>query len=128
MQYYIQTIDKTKPIIVSFIIIWHYRAIWYDKDCYPSSWQLDPTEGPARVRRRLQRCHLGIPAKFLSTDKQKNYKQFPAMSLGYLFEDMEQTSNSSELKRKLQMNEKIRWLFEHGIVKHFNFGGYRICQ
>ncbi len=38
--------------------------MWHDERSYPPSWQLDPTEGPCRIRRRLQRCHTGIPPRF----------------------------------------------------------------
>ena len=48
----------------------HYRAVWHCYKSYPHSWQLDPTEGPSRIRKRLQRCHLGISSKFLR-DKHK---------------------------------------------------------
>lgn len=34
------------------------------------SWQLDPTEGPGRVRKRLMRCHLGIEKRFLTPENQ----------------------------------------------------------
>ena len=40
------------------------RALWYHEESYPCSWQLDPTEGPFRMRKRLQRCHLEIAPKF----------------------------------------------------------------
>ncbi|XP_038073792.1 lysosomal-trafficking regulator-like isoform X2 [Patiria miniata] len=85
----------------------HERAVWYDPKTYPSSWQLDPTEGPGRVRRRLQRCHLHIPAKFLLPRPQANDDGRPTVPLAYLFEDGVQSSNSSEFKRRLQKNEKI---------------------
>ncbi|PKU48571.1 lysosomal-trafficking regulator isoform x1 [Limosa lapponica baueri] len=49
----------------------HDRALWYDPVYYPTSWQLDPTEGPNRERRRLQRCYLTIPNKYLLPDRQK---------------------------------------------------------
>lgn len=42
----------------------HERAPWYFSENYPKGWELDPTEGPARVRIRLQRCHLNIDEKF----------------------------------------------------------------
>lgn len=42
----------------------HERAPWYFPESYPTSWELDPTEGPARVRIRLQRCHLDIDKRF----------------------------------------------------------------
>ena len=47
------------------------RAVWYDPASYPTSWQLDPTEGPNRERRRLQRCYLTIPNKYLLKDRRK---------------------------------------------------------
>ena len=45
--------------------------MWYDPASYPTSWQLDPTEGPNRERRRLQRCYLTIPNKYLLKDRRK---------------------------------------------------------
>lgn len=50
----------------------HERALWHFPESYPCSWELDPTEGPARVRIRLQRCHLDIDERFfLSEHKDK---------------------------------------------------------
>ena len=49
----------------------HEKAPWYFEECYPRSWELDPTEGPARVRIRLQRCHLKIEKRFLMPDHQE---------------------------------------------------------
>lgn len=48
-----------------------FRAVWYDQISYPTSWQLDPTEGPNRERRRLQRCYLTIPNKYLLKDRRQ---------------------------------------------------------
>lgn len=42
----------------------HEKGPWYFEESYPRSWELDPTEGPARVRTRLQRCHLNIDQRF----------------------------------------------------------------
>ena len=42
-----------------------FRAIWHCEKSYPMSWQLDPTEGPGRIRKRLQRCHLDMEERFL---------------------------------------------------------------
>ncbi|XP_053613102.1 lysosomal-trafficking regulator isoform X2 [Plodia interpunctella] len=47
----------------------HERAVWHEGYSYPQSWQLDPTEGPGRVRVRLRRAHLHIPRKFLKPDQ-----------------------------------------------------------
>lgn len=45
----------------------HEKGPWYFPESYPRSWELDPTEGPARVRIRLQRCHLNIDQRFFLT-------------------------------------------------------------
>eukprot|EP00057_Strongylocentrotus_purpuratus_P021656 XP_011676130.1 PREDICTED: lysosomal-trafficking regulator-like [Strongylocentrotus purpuratus] len=85
----------------------HERAVWFDPETYPSRWQLDPTEGPGRVRRRLQRCHLLIPKKFFLPDEQTKHRETCSRPLAYLFDSSSQSQSSSELKRRLQMNEKI---------------------
>ncbi|XP_030854753.1 lysosomal-trafficking regulator isoform X2 [Strongylocentrotus purpuratus] len=85
----------------------HERAVWFDPETYPSRWQLDPTEGPGRVRRRLQRCHLLIPKKFFLPDEQTKHREMCSRPLAYLFDSSSQSQSSSELKRRLQMNEKI---------------------
>ena len=41
------------------------RSVWYDTERFPSSWRLDPTEGPDRVRCRLQRFHLDVDKKYV---------------------------------------------------------------
>ncbi|XP_045768851.1 lysosomal-trafficking regulator isoform X1 [Maniola jurtina] len=43
----------------------HELGVWHNPRSYPAAWQLDSTEGPARVRVRLRRAHLRIPPKFL---------------------------------------------------------------
>lgn len=54
-----------------------FSAVWYDQTSYPTSWQLDPTEGPNRERRRLQRCYLTIPNKYLLKDRRKHEGERP---------------------------------------------------
>ncbi|KAM8954167.1 lysosomal-trafficking regulator isoform 2-T2 [Pelodytes ibericus] len=77
----------------------HDRAVWYDPESYPTSWQLDPTEGPNRERRRLQRCYLTIPNKYILRDRQKPEETFKP-PLSYLFEDQTHSSFSSTVKDK----------------------------
>lgn len=43
----------------------HEKAIWFFEKSYPTFWQLDPTEGPLRVRKRLSRCYLSVNEKYL---------------------------------------------------------------
>lgn len=45
--------------------------MWYDPASYPTSWQLDPTEGPNRERRRLQSCYMTVPNKYLLKERRK---------------------------------------------------------
>uniref|UniRef100_A0A8C0C1H2 Lysosomal trafficking regulator n=1 Tax=Buteo japonicus TaxID=224669 RepID=A0A8C0C1H2_9AVES len=84
----------------------HDRALWYDPVYYPTSWQLDPTEGPNRERRRLQRCYLTIPNKYLLPDRQKQEGVIKT-PLSYLFEDKTHSSHSSTVKDKAA-SEHIR--------------------
>ncbi|KAM4591197.1 lysosomal-trafficking regulator isoform 2-T4 [Odontesthes bonariensis] len=85
----------------------HDRAVWYDQTSYPTSWQLDPTEGPNRERRRLQRCYLTIPNKYLLKDRRKAEDTVkPALS--FLFEDKTHSSFSSTVKDKAT-SESIRF-------------------
>ncbi|XP_012931227.1 lysosomal-trafficking regulator [Heterocephalus glaber] len=84
----------------------HDRAVWHDPIYYPTSWQLDPTEGPNRERRRLQRCYLTIPNKYLLRDRQKSEDMIKP-PLSYLFEDKTHSSFSSTVKDKAA-SESIR--------------------
>ncbi|XP_072533561.1 lysosomal-trafficking regulator isoform X2 [Salminus brasiliensis] len=85
----------------------HDRAVWYDQSSYPTSWQLDPTEGPNRERRRLQRCYLTIPNKYLLKDRHKQEGTVKA-PLAFLFEDKTHSSFSSTVKDKAT-SEPIRF-------------------
>ncbi|KAJ8248339.1 hypothetical protein GJAV_G00240950 [Gymnothorax javanicus] len=82
------------------------RAVWHDQTSYPMSWQLDPTEGPNRERRRLQRCHLTVPNKHLLQDRRKPEDQTKE-PLSYLFEDKSHFC-SSTVKEKAT-SEPVRF-------------------
>ncbi|XP_070296722.1 lysosomal-trafficking regulator [Salvelinus sp. IW2-2015] len=86
----------------------HDRAVWYDQMSYPTSWQLDPTEGPNRERRRLQRCYLTIPNKYLLKDRRKPDDPAARAPLSFLFEDKTHSSFSSTVKDKAT-SEPIRF-------------------
>lgn len=77
----------------------HDRAVWYDPESYPTSYQLDPTEGPNRERRRLQRCYLTIPNKYILKDRQKK-DEIAKPPLSYIFEEKTHSSLSSTVKEK----------------------------
>ncbi|XP_064622032.1 lysosomal-trafficking regulator-like isoform X2 [Lineus longissimus] len=87
----------------------HERAVWFFPELYPQSWQLDPTEGPFRERKRLQRCHLGIDPKFfLKKHRKKLEAQNHPPPLSYVFDDDQQTSDSAALIYRLHTNERIQ--------------------
>ncbi|XP_037048186.1 lysosomal-trafficking regulator isoform X2 [Bradysia coprophila] len=46
----------------------HEGAPWWNEEKYPTSFEMDQTEGPCRARIRLKRCHLNIGRKFLVSD------------------------------------------------------------
>lgn len=86
----------------------HERAIWFDADSFPQSWQLDPTEGPSRIRRRLKRAHLTIPERFfLDEAKHKSRMPPPRPPLQYLFESKRLEMDSSAFKNEIIINESI---------------------
>nr|CAB3263579.1 lysosomal-trafficking regulator-like [Phallusia mammillata] len=106
----------------------HERAVWYNPEQYPKSWQLDPTEGPCRERRRLQRCHIGVDKRFMLNKnknaskkgipvsmgtpvseggKDKNFLVGHIRPLAFLFKDDSHSSDSVTIRTRLQMNERI---------------------
>lgn len=87
------------------------RAVWYDETNFPQSWEIDPTEGPGRVRKRLQRCQLrGVETKFLlESDQHKVGLAQSTPPLQYLFEDGQQSESASvAIIFRLHTNETIR--------------------
>lgn len=69
----IENILKWQKLIDNYT---HEQALWYDEKSYPKSWELDPTEGPGRVRVRLRRCHLNIDARFLKDGHQQKLGKY----------------------------------------------------
>ncbi|CAG4961677.1 unnamed protein product [Parnassius apollo] len=60
----------------------HERGVWHSPRGWPAAWQLDSTEGPGRVRVRLRRAHLRLPARFLQPHAR--YKAEAALQPGPL--------------------------------------------
>ncbi|KAL8559615.1 hypothetical protein ACOMHN_008326 [Nucella lapillus] len=90
----------------------HERGVWHDAESYPQSWELDPTEGPGRIRRRLMRCHLGLNTKYVkSSHQQKLASQDKEPPLKYLFEDDHQVADSATLVYKLFTNDTVHNAF-----------------
>lgn len=99
-------------------LLTHERAVWFFPDSYPMSWQLDATEGPARVRKRLQRCHLHMKDKFLLPDHREKLEHLKRPApLQYLFErDPNASSTSSVMKDRLHTNEKIQYMCTANVI------------
>lgn len=78
---------------------------------FHSSWQLDHTEGPNRIRNRLKRCHHNIHPRFflkeLRDDLQENLKSNEKL-LQYLISSLMQSCNFCA-------NEQVLYNFN---VKH----------
>lgn len=95
----------------------HERAVWYFPKSYPQSWQLDPTEGPIRVRKRLQRCHLNINERFLLPDEQAKLNSIKNnQPLSYLMKLEHHSSASSLLIERLHTSEKVRHMCTAQVV------------
>ncbi|KAJ8668849.1 hypothetical protein QAD02_000108 [Eretmocerus hayati] len=95
----------------------HERAPWHFAESYPTSWELDPTEGPARVRIRLQRCHLDIkPRFFLSEHSEKLEAAKIEPPLSYLFSSGKQDANATALIERLHTSERIRKMAQVKVV------------
>ena len=95
----------------------HEKAVWHFPKSYPAFWQLDPTEGPSRVRKRLMRCHLKLDEKYLlPTERHKlSYEKF-SQPLEFLFKEQAKNYQSMVLIERLHCNEKIKNMFSANII------------
>ncbi|XP_074593895.1 lysosomal-trafficking regulator-like isoform X3 [Brevipalpus obovatus] len=84
----------------------HERSVWYYSDTYMHSWELDPTEGPMRIRRRLRRCNLNIPDRFFCKDAPGQVKCV-SRNLAFLFQKNIHESDINDLIDRLYTNERI---------------------
>ncbi|KFM67637.1 Lysosomal-trafficking regulator, partial [Stegodyphus mimosarum] len=105
----------------------HERAVWHIKESYPYSWELDPTEGPFRVRRRLRRCYVDIEPRFLKpefAEKLLNLKkEQPFINLLLHHNEF---SDSAAVLYRLHTNEQIEFTCTCKIVTAFEEGDVEI--
>ncbi|XP_012252611.2 lysosomal-trafficking regulator [Athalia rosae] len=95
----------------------HERAPWHFQESYPKSWELDPTEGPARVRIRMQRCHLKMNKRFLMPECQEKIEVANIEEpLSYLLITDRQDANSKALIERLHTTERIRKMAQARVV------------
>ncbi|GFT10478.1 lysosomal-trafficking regulator [Nephila pilipes] len=99
----------------------HEKAVWYMFETYPRSWELDPTEGPLRIRRRLKKCYLKMDPRFLKPDYTErlvvnNKDEIPFVSL--LLHQSEFPDSAAVLHR-LHSHEQIEFTSTCKIVTAF---------
>ncbi|XP_058802324.1 lysosomal-trafficking regulator isoform X2 [Phymastichus coffea] len=95
----------------------HEKGPWYFEESYPRSWELDPTEGPARVRTRLQRCHLNIDKRFFMPQHTNKIDAAKVEApLSYLFSSGKQDANATALIERLHTSERIRKMSQASVV------------
>lgn len=102
----VQIRKKWRQLIERLI---HERSVWYDAVHFPSSWRLDPTEGPGRVRCRLQRYHLDVDEKYLMDEYRGKKSKGRGTPLSYLFEDTT-TSSKKNVYYIFDTPDTIRFL------------------
>lgn len=85
----------------------HEGALWCDERALPRFWQLDPTEGPHRMRTRLMAMHLSFAPKYLKPEHKFKSTEQP-QPLSYLFERHHETCPSAVVIERLHSNEKIK--------------------
>lgn len=82
----------------------HEGAPWYSQRNYSNSWELDPTEGPSRMRIRMKRCQLEIPSRFfLPENEAGNERRRIQLPLKYLKDALHQ--------RRFAVDEQILYTF-----------------
>ncbi|XP_028170610.1 lysosomal-trafficking regulator-like [Ostrinia furnacalis] len=95
----------------------HDRAVFHEPRSWPASWQLDPTEGPGRVRVRLRRAHLRIHKRFLQPAQQ--YKPDLAKRPPPLRSVLGRSATERDgLAARLQLNECVACMARVTHVTH----------
>ncbi|CAH1403230.1 unnamed protein product, partial [Nezara viridula] len=107
----VQAVFKWREVIN---MLTHQEAVWHFPDSYPQSWELDPTEGPARIRNRLKRCHLEIEDRYFRPDIILAMGKSRNTPLNYIFEA--NVSTSAVLIDRLHSNNKIRHMCKASVI------------
>jgi len=56
-------------------VVFNFSALWCAEEKRVMCWQLDPTEGPCRERRRLMRVPRNIDNKYILDEGAKSNKE-----------------------------------------------------
>ncbi|XP_075530893.1 lysosomal-trafficking regulator mauve isoform X1 [Dermacentor variabilis] len=84
----------------------HERAPWHLPESFPTAWELDPTEGPSRIRRRLRRAFLPVDPKFIMPQHRKSQK-VTLPPLHFLYDADTSRMESAAFLHHLYINERI---------------------
>lgn len=116
----------------------HERAMWYLEDYHPKSWELNPVEGPSRIRRRLRPCRLTLDTRFVRSrapESSKMEQSKPKLSrqsecttddwfnhysphpLCSLVINGEQSTDSNELRTRMFTTDKIHFNCDCSIIR-----------
>uniref|UniRef100_A0A0R3RRK8 Putative neurobeachin homolog n=1 Tax=Elaeophora elaphi TaxID=1147741 RepID=A0A0R3RRK8_9BILA len=86
----------------------HPEGLCHDPESWPSSWALDPTEGPNRERRRLISSHLSFDIRFfLPQSQNKIKKREKSPPLFHILSDIRRNMNELSLEDGLAPGERI---------------------
>ncbi|GAB6023119.1 hypothetical protein CHUAL_007205 [Chamberlinius hualienensis] len=95
----------------------HERTIWHDSKSFPVSWELDQTEGPQRVRKRLSRCSLAMSERFLlSHAKEKLKMSGNVHPFEWLIKDEDMSYGYSIMINDIQTKEIIQFSSKCSII------------
>ncbi|KAK8729282.1 hypothetical protein OTU49_008737, partial [Cherax quadricarinatus] len=98
-------------------VLTHERATWHVPQSYPRSWQLDQTEGPMRVRKRLARGHLHIHARYLMPEySHKIDIENQPSPLESVLEGSETESAMAVMIERLNVSERIVHMSSASVV------------
>ncbi|CAL4071549.1 unnamed protein product, partial [Meganyctiphanes norvegica] len=95
----------------------HERATWHLPEAYPKSWQLDQTEGPMRVRKRLTRGRLHINPKHLRAQYANKLDiESAASPLEAVLAGCESESAMAVMIERLNVSERIVHMSSAAVV------------
>ncbi|XP_069997726.1 lysosomal-trafficking regulator isoform X2 [Penaeus vannamei] len=98
-------------------LLTHERATWHFPEAYPRSWQLDQTEGPMRVRKRLKRGRLNIQPRYLMPEyRQKLDIENKLAPLEAVLQGSETESAMAVMIERLNVSERIIHMSSASVV------------
>ena len=99
------TKKKWKRLVQS---VSHEAHHFHDEASFPQSWQLDPSEGPSRMRRKLMRCHLDIDSRYFDPGfRHKSKTSEIHVPLAPIYSTTDQNTEVSILIDSIHANEQI---------------------